>query len=229
MARAQNDGLEDRQLFGGGLEPTGTTATESLTELLGPDCPHLPRAGQEFLERILRIQLIAPAQAHRFLIENSSHHREYSDLLALGRALVQANLLTQYQLDRVLAGTLHGLILGNYKVLERLGAGTMGVVFLAEHYLMKRRVAVKALPVAEECAEALLERFYSEILVLADLHHPNIVTAHDAGELLPSGPRMPPLLYLVMELVDGGDLEHYVMEHGRVGIPEGCEIGRAHV
>jgi response regulator RpfG family c-di-GMP phosphodiesterase len=59
--------------------------------------------------------------------------------------------------------------------------------------------------------------------VLADLHHANIVTAYDAGELLPSGPRMPPLLYLVMELVDGGDLEHYVMEHGRVSIPQGCD------
>src|SRR5207248_2885072 len=143
MARPQNDGLEARQLFGGGLEPTGVAATESLTDLLGPDCPHLPRAGQEFLERILRIQLIAPAQAHRFLIENSAHQAEYSDLLALGRALVKANLLTQYQLDRVLAGTLHGLILGNYKVLERLGAGTMGVVFLAEHYLMEHgRVSI---------------------------------------------------------------------------------------
>src|SRR5439155_2496587 len=145
---------------------------------------------------------------------NSAHQAEYSDPLALGRALVKANLLTQYQLDRILAGTTHGLILGNYKVLERLGAGTMGVVFLAEHYLMKRRVAVKVLPLDGEDAEPLLERFYSEILVLADLHHANIVTAYDAGEPLPSGPRMPPLLYLVMGLVDGGDLEHYVMEHG---------------
>jgi response regulator RpfG family c-di-GMP phosphodiesterase/serine/threonine protein kinase len=220
MTRPQNDGMEDRQLFGSGLEPTTAAPTETLANFLGPDCPQPTGAGREFLERILCIQLIAPALAERFLNQNASHLAEYGDPLALGRALVQADLLTQYQLDRVLAGTLHGLILGNYKVLERLGAGTMGVVFLAEHYLMKRRVAVKVLPVDEG---ALLERFYSEILVLADLHHPNIVTAHDAGELLPSGPRMPPLLYLVMELVDGGDLEHYVMEHGRVSIPQGCD------
>src|SRR5205807_4398719 len=50
-----------------------------------------------------------------------------------------------------------------------------------------------------------------------------IVTAHDAGELFPSAPRMPALLYLVMELVDGGDLERHVMEHGRVDIPQGCD------
>ena len=222
MARPQTDGMEDRQLFGSSSEPTTAAPTETLADFLGPDCPQPTGAGGEFLERILRIQLIVPALAQRFLTQNASHLPEYSDPLSLGRSLVQADLLTQYQLDRILAGTLHGLILGNYKVLERLGAGTMGVVFLAEHYLMKRRVAVKVLPV-DEGADALLERFYSEILVLADLHHPNIVTAHDAGELLPSGPRMPPLLYLVMELVDGGDLEHHVMEHGRVSIPQGCD------
>ncbi len=99
----------------------------------------------------------------------------------------------------------------------------MGVVFLAEHYLMKRRVAIKVLPVDDSCAQTLLDRFYSEILVLAELHHPNIVMAYDAGELLPSGPRMPALLSLVMEFVDGGDLEQHVMEHGRADIPQGCD------
>jgi response regulator RpfG family c-di-GMP phosphodiesterase/tRNA A-37 threonylcarbamoyl transferase component Bud32 len=219
--------MEDRQLFGSGgpgdAPPTKAAAGQSLADLLGAECPQLPPVGQEFLEKILNVQLVPPALAQRFLVDNTSRLAECSDPLVLGRALIQANLLTQYQLDRILAGTTHGLILGNYKVLERLGAGTMGVVFLAEHYLMKRRVAVKVLPVDDECDEALLERFYSEILVLADLHHPNIVTAHDAGELLPSGPRMPALLYLVMELVDGGDLERYVMEHGRVDIPQGCD------
>lgn len=227
MARSQNDGMEDRQLFGsggpGGAPVIEAATGDSLADLLGAECPQLPQTGREFLERILNIQLFPPALAQRFLADHVSRLTEYSDPLVLGRALIQANLLTQYQLDRIMAGTTHGLILGNYKVLERLGAGTMGVVFLAEHYLMKRRVAVKVLPVDDECDEALLERFYSEILVLADLHHPNIVTAHDAGELIPSGPRMPALLYLVMELVDGGDLERYVMEHGRVDIPQGCD------
>jgi len=208
--------MEDRQLFGSGAETLRSVATdaalpEPLSELLGAGCPRLPLAGQDFLERILRIQLIPPALAREFIDRNSSRLTEFSDPLILGRALVQADLLTSYQLDRMLAGTLQGLILGNYKVRERLGAGTMGVVFLAEHYLMKRRVAIKVLPVDDSCAQTLLDRFYSEILVLAELHHPNIVMAYDAGELLPSGPRMPALLSLVMEFVDGGDLEQHVM------------------
>ncbi|HEV2946775.1 MAG TPA: protein kinase [Gemmataceae bacterium] len=228
MARPRNDGMEDRQLFGSGAQSLASTVTEPavpepLAELLGAGCPRLPPAGQDFLERILRIQLFPPALAREFIDRNSSRLTEFSDPLVLGRALVQADLLTSYQLDRILVGTVHGLILGNYKVRERLGAGTMGVVFLAEHYLMKRRVAIKVLPVDESCAQTLLDRFYSEILVLAELHHPNIVMAHDAGELLPSGPRMPALLYLVMEFIDGGDLEKHVMEHGRADIPQGCD------
>jgi response regulator RpfG family c-di-GMP phosphodiesterase/tRNA A-37 threonylcarbamoyl transferase component Bud32 len=228
MARPQTDGMEDRQLFGSGADVSRPTADEpalpdSLAEILGPDCPHLPPAGTEFLERVLRTQLIVPGLARRFLDQNTSRLSDYTDAMILGRELVQAELLTPYQLDRIMAGTVHGLILGNYKVRERLGAGSMGVVFLAEHYLMKRRVAIKVLPVDESCEQLLLDRFYSEILVLADLHHPNIVMAYDAGELLPSGPRMPPLLYMVMELVDGGDLEQYTMGHGRATIPQGCD------
>src|SRR5208283_2858335 len=67
------------------------------------------------------------------------------------------------------------------------------------------------------------ERFYSEMRVLADLHHPHIVTAHDAGELDPAGPGMPGLVYLVMEVVPGGDLEEYVLKHGPLSIPQACE------
>jgi response regulator RpfG family c-di-GMP phosphodiesterase len=228
MARPQNDGMEDRQLFGSGAEVAPISSAEpalaeSLVDFLGPDCPSLPPAGTDFLERILRTQLVAPALIRRFLDQNTTRLNDYTDAMILGRELVQADLLTPYQLDRIMAGTVHGLILGNYKVRERLGAGTMGVVFLAEHYLMKRRVAIKVLPVDESCAQTLLDRFYSEILVLADLHHPNIVMAYDAGELLPCGARMPPLLYMVMELVDGGDLEQYTMEHGRTTIPQGCD------
>ena len=135
MARPQNDGMEDRQLFGSGAEvalistPEPALA-ESLADFLGPDCPRLPPHGTDFLERILRIQLVAPAFIRRFLDQNTSRLNEFSDAMILGRELVQADLLTPYQLDRIMAGTVHGLILGNYKVRERLGAGTMGVVFL---------------------------------------------------------------------------------------------------
>ena len=69
-----------------------------------------------------------------------------TNVVALLEALVQTKLLTRYQADRIEAGTTHGLILGSYRVLDRLGAGGMGVVFLAEHIHLRRLVAIKMLP-----------------------------------------------------------------------------------
>ena len=88
----------------------------------------------------------------------------------------------------------------------------MGLVYLAEHRLMRRRVAVKVLPVDDDCHVSLRQRFYAEMRVLAELNHPNIVQAFDAGDIPAPGPNMPSLTYLVMELVPGGDLEQYVAQ-----------------
>lgn len=185
--------------------------------------PRLPKIAREYLERLLKIQLLTPFGLRLFLDQASESLSEYENGDILGQALIRAGLLTEYQYERIVAGSVHGLVMGNYRVLDRLGAGSMAVVFLAEHFLMKRRVAVKVLPVDEDCAPALLERFYGEIHVLADLHHPNIVMAFDAGELPPAGPRMPALTYLAMELVDGGDLEQYLIDHGAASIPLACD------
>ena len=61
-------------------------------------------------------------------------------------AMADLNLITDYQAGRISAGTLFGLVLGNYRVLNRLGAGGMGVVFRAEHIQMRKQVAIKVLP-----------------------------------------------------------------------------------
>ena len=166
------------------------------------------------LDRLLGLSLVQSASVCRVLSERGERLDDYDSDERFGQALVQAGLLTDYQLGRVLAGSTHGLVLGNYRVLERLGAGGMGVVFLAEHRLMKRRVAVKVLPVDEDCHPSLRERFYAEMRVQAELYHANVVLALEAGEVTPPGPDMPTLVYLVMELVDGGDLEDYVLRNG---------------
>src|SRR5262249_25692925 len=128
----------------------------------------------------------------------------------------------EYQLQRILSGNTHGLVLGNYRVLRRIGVGGMGVVFEAEHRLMRRPVAVKVLPVDEDCPAVIRERFYSEMRALADLSHPNIVLALAAGEWGASDGRGPGRVYLVRELTGGGALEHPVLEHGPGSMGEGC-------
>ena len=187
------------------------------------DSYDLVEDARALLDRLVRLQLLSDATILDFLDRHAEFLSTYTTEDLLAQVLCQDGLLTNYQIERVLAGTTHGLVLGNYRVLDRLGAGAMGVVFLGEHVLMKRQVAIKAMPVEEDCPPALLERFYSEMRVLADLHHPNVVLAFDAGKLHPAGPNMPGLLYLVMELVVGCDLELHVINNGIVNIPQACE------
>src|SRR6202011_5038655 len=89
--------------------------------------------------------------------------------------LVEQKLLTEYQAARVGAGTTFGLVLGNYRVLDRLGAGAMGVVFMAEHMDMRRRVAIKVLALSPDHEPLVLRRFYAEMRAVSQLQHPNIV------------------------------------------------------
>ncbi|MFO0879979.1 MAG: protein kinase [Gemmataceae bacterium] len=192
------------------------TARRSLSHLVT-----LPARG--LLDRIQRTGLLDASEISDFLGNRLDRLREYTSEERLGQAFIQANLLTAYQLQRLLAGTTHGLVLGSYRICDEIGRGGMGTVYLAEHGLMKRRVAIKVLPVEEDLPSAIKQRFCSEMRVLAELSHPNIVLAIDAGEV-PGGTSGPPLIYMVMEYVEGGDLEKYVLRQGVLEIGETCKF-----
>ena len=66
-----------------------------------------------------------------------------------GLLVHDACLLTTFQAEQILQGKYRRFTIGKYKVLERLGVGGMGSVYLCEHKLMRRRVAVKVLPTAK--------------------------------------------------------------------------------
>lgn len=138
--------------------------------------------------------------------------------------MVRHGLLTPYQADRLEAGSSFGLIVDHYRVLDRLGAGAMGVVFKAENIRMRRPVALKVLVPSHERDPRLLQRFFSEIRAVAQLQHPNIVAALDAGETAAGQLGMPALHYLVLEYVPGSDLEELVLEQGPMPVPKACDI-----
>lgn len=126
----------------------------------------------------------------------------------LAQSLVVAGLLTSFQAEKLLTGKWRGfLISGKYRLLERLGAGGMGAVYLCEHVLMGRRVALKVLPIAQAADPASLARFYREAKAIARLDHPNIVRAHDID-------REDKLHFLVLEFVDGVNLHDFVKKNG---------------
>lgn len=138
--------------------------------------------------------------------------------------LVDQNLLTGYQSARIEAGTTFGLILGNYRVLDRLGSGGMGVIFRAEHIRLRHQVAIKVLPLVPDQDQRILRRFLTEIRVIAQLQNPNIVAAFDAGEESSSDPNKPVLRFFVMEYVRGQDLEEYVQANGPLSPAKACDL-----
>ncbi len=90
-------------------------------------------------------------------------------------------------------------VLGHYRILEKLGAGGMGEVYLAEDSKLGRRVALKVLPPDVAASPERLQRFESEARAVAALNHPNIVTVHSVEEA--DGVR-----FITMELVRGKTL-----------------------
>jgi serine/threonine protein kinase len=125
----------------------------------------------------------------------------------LAAALVRDGLLTPFQANQLLQGRWRGFTLGKYRVLAPLGAGGMGGVFLCEHQVMHRLVALKVLP-GRDCGEPAADlRLEREAHIAAVLDHPNVVRAYDIDQV---GRRR----FLVMEYVDGVTLEALVSRQG---------------
>ena len=140
---------------------------------------------RSFLRDLTESRLIDSRELKQVLDDHAGFDDESTPQLA--DTLRTRGLLNEYQLKRLLAGQTFGLVLGNYRVLERLGSGGMGVVYKAEHVHMRRPVALKVLLTEDDDNTVFMQRFNSEMQALAVLHHPNIVLAFDAGEIAGAG------------------------------------------
>jgi serine/threonine-protein kinase len=96
--------------------------------------------------------------------------------------------------------------LGQYTLLEMLGAGAMGEVYLASHAMMRRRTAVKLLRANTDMQG--LERFEREVQLTSQLTHPNTIAIYDYGRTQEG------LFYYVMEYLDGMDMERLMAAAG---------------
>ena len=115
------------------------------------------------------------------------------------------------------ADPLIGTQLGKYKIESRIGAGGMGVVYLALHAVIEDRRALKVLASPLAGQPAYRERFLKEAQLPASLNHPSILPIFDAGD--EDG-----VLYIVMPYVRGADLEVLIKSSGPLDVDEAVTI-----
>jgi tRNA A-37 threonylcarbamoyl transferase component Bud32 len=161
-----------------------------------------PATGAELLTLVQRSGLLLPKQLDPYLAAQPTLAGSATDLAV---QMVKAGVLTPFQVNFLLTGRFRGLRLGPYRLLERIGEGGMGEVYLAEHMTMRRRVAIKVLPPNQAADAANVERFLREARAVAQLNHPNIVRAfdigHDAG-----------VHFLALEYIQGRGLNELVKD-----------------
>ena len=157
---------------------------------------------EAFLEALGKSQLLTPEQFA---------HAQDTLLLAdsveqFAEILINEGFLTEWQASCLIAGQIE-FIIGKYILLGLLGRGGMGSVFLARHVDMKHQAALKIISRRVGRDPASRERFMSEARAAASLDHPNIVRAFDIDKDRER-------FFIVMEFVDGHDLEELVEVEG---------------
>lgn len=143
------------------------------------------------------------------------YFRQSSDQDQILTRLLNDRLLTRLQAGFLRAGKSKGFFINSkYKLLDPLGAGGMGRVYLCEHLILQKLVAVKilqhGLKKGDSEAESTLARFYREARAVALLDHPNIVKMYDVDRIGENP-------YMVMEYVDGVSLHSLVTKNGPLG------------
>ncbi|MCE9526660.1 MAG: serine/threonine protein kinase [Planctomycetales bacterium] len=174
-------------------------------------------SAENFIDYVERSGLVEEDQLAKSLEALKAKHGgklpEDSELVA--NHLINANLITQWHADKIQDRKYKGFRLGKYKLLRLIGTGGMSSVYLAEHVLMKRQRAIKVLPKSRVNDSSYLARFHLEAQATASLDHPNIVRAYDVDN---DGEQH----FLVMEYIDGKDLQNIVKQEGPLPLELAC-------
>jgi serine/threonine-protein kinase len=137
----------------------------------------------------------------------------------LARQAVQSNALTLWQAQQLLAGRTSGFKVDRYVLLDMIGQGGMGRVYLARDTRLNRRVALKILSPERLSNPRAIARFHREARVGAQLEHENLVRVYDFGE---SNGRF----YLVMEYIEGKTVGTMISEQGPLALAVAARLVR---
>jgi serine/threonine protein kinase len=181
--------------------------------------PGAPVNMNEFLDLVRKSGVVDEKRLDAHVQKLQSGNQLPPEPSKVAGVLIRDGFLTHFQAENILQGKWRRFTIGKYKVLEKIGSGGMGQVYLCEHKLMRRRVAVKVLPTAKAADDSARERFYREARAVAALDHPNIVHAYDIDQ-------DENLHFLVMEYVDGASLQDIIKKTGPLDLNRACHYVR---
>ncbi len=110
-----------------------------------------------------------------------------------------------------------GSVVGNYKIIDKIGEGGMGAVFKGVDLMLEREVAIKMLRPELASQPNVVERFRTEAVTLAKLNHPNVATLHSFF-------RQGDDFFMVMEFVRGETLDSLIRQHGAMPCDQAVEL-----
>src|SRR5690349_3053168 len=113
-----------------------------------------------------------------------------------------------------------GTQVGAYRVLQLIGQGGMGSVWLAQHEMLGRRAAIKVLHQQFSAQPEIVGRFFNEARAATAISDPGIVQIFDFGHHVDGS------AYIVMELLDGDALDKRLLHRGALPVPEALRIMR---
>ena len=173
-----------------------------------------PVTAEQLAHLVGELDLVGHPQIDDALREFGGHDQPSQDF---GAALVRRELLTGYQLDRLLRGERAGYFYGRAKLLYQIGAGSFARVFRAVHRDDGTILAVKVLRsrFANDADKQAAFRHEGEMGRL--LRHPNIVAIEDVGQEQGAS-------YINMEFVEGQTLRELVRIRGAVDLPRALEL-----
>jgi len=177
----------------------------------------VPATTDDLVQIVLKSGVVAE-QAFAAYWKHLSEQEQALPPPQLAEVFIRDGVLTHFQAQQFLQGKFRGIIIGLYKILERIGKGGMATVYLCEHPHYGR-VAMKVLPKSSAQDAEYLQRFYREAQSTARLDHPNIVRAID---LYCYENRH----FLVMEYVDGALLTELVSQFGPFPVERACNYAR---
>ncbi|MCE9562548.1 MAG: protein kinase [Planctomycetes bacterium] len=179
----------------------------------------VPNSVEELLGLIRKSGVVDEQQLNAYLERPKFGAGVPNDVQEFLDMMIRDGILTNFQAEQYLLGKSRGFVIGPYKLLERVGVGGMGQVFLCEHTATKKRAAIKVLPPAKADQPAALGRFQREARAAAALEHPNVVRTHEIDQ---DGD----LHFIVMDYIDGSNLMDMVQNFGAMDIARAVSYAR---